>query len=50
MCGGREVNGDGDNSLGGRFSSDRLLLRRDLRPLGAMIVSTGCISLKEKRV
>jgi len=47
---GREVNGDGDNSLGGRFSSDRLLLRRDLRPLDAITVPTGCIFLKEERV
>jgi len=48
--GGGEANGGGDDGLGGQFSSDRLLPHRDLRPLGAMIISTGCISLKEERV
>jgi len=50
VCGGREVGGSGDDGLGRRLSSDRLLPRRDLRPLDAITVLTGCISLKEERV
>ncbi len=50
MCGGREANGGRNDGFRRRFFSNRLLLRWDLRPLGAMTVSTGRISLKEERV
>ena len=46
----REANEGGNDGLKRRFSLDRLLPRRDLRPLDIMIVSTGRISLKEERV
>ncbi len=50
MRGGGKANGGGDDGPRGRLSSNRLLPRRDLRPLGVIIVPTGRISLKEKRV
>ncbi len=50
VCGGREADRSGNDGLGRRFSLDRLLPRRDLRPLDAMIVPTGRISLKEEKV
>jgi len=46
--GGEETGGDRDDGLEGRLSLDRLLLRRDLRPLDAITVPTGRISLKEE--
>ncbi len=48
MCSGGEAGEGGDNGPRGRFSSDRLLPRRDPRLLGAMTVPTGRISLKEE--
>jgi len=50
VYGRREVNRDRDDNFGGRFSLDRLLFRRDLRPLDIITVLTGRISLKEERV
>jgi len=48
--GGREIDGGRDDGLGKRFSLNRLLPRRDPRPLGVITVPTGYISLKEERI
>ena len=50
MRGGGETGGGGDDGPGRRLSLDRLLPRQDPRPLGAITVPTGRISLKEERV
>jgi len=50
MYSGRKIGEDGNDGFKRRLSSDRLLLRRDLRPLDAIIVPTGRISLKKERV
>jgi len=50
VCGGGEAGRSGDDGLEGRLSLNRLLPCRDLRPLGAITVPTGCISLKKERI
>ncbi len=48
MRSGREVNENRDDGPRGRLSSNRLLPRRDPRPLDAITVPTSRISLKEE--